>query len=221
MRFAVILVNSMQVSIVMRHMLRSMTTNPRPTRAEMLDVASAVFESADAVVLGEETAIGNFPIESVRTMASIITNAEEATHYYALHSFSRDFSAKPFTSLEASSYCLARMALDADVAAVVTFTANGSPAQICTKYRPPVPHFVATTEKDVAESANLYFGMRGCLLKSSKQSVHDSLSFVLSEARSQGLYSGGKVAVMHGHTNLFADQGGTLSIVDPGQPCAG
>lgn len=207
---------SMQVSIVTRHMLRSMVVNPRPTRAEMLDVASAVFESADALMLGEETAVGSFPIESVQTMASIIANAEEATHYYALHSCSRDFSAKPFTSLEASSYCLARMALDADVVAVVTFTARGGPAQICTKYRPPVPHFVATTDKDVAEAASLYFGMWGCVLNSSKDLVQDSLRFVLAEAKAQGLYSGGKVAIMHGQRTLSADQGAVLSIVDPG-----
>eukprot|EP00892_Ulva_mutabilis_P005713 jgi/Ulvmu1/3513/UM162_0020.1 len=210
-----------KVSIVTRHMLRSMVVNPRPTRAEMLDVASAVFESADAVVLGEETAVGSFPIDAVQTMASIITNAEEATHYYALHSFSRDFSAKPFTSLEASSYCLARMALDADVKAIVTFTASGGPAQICTKYRPPVPHFVATTDKHVAEAASLYFGMLGCMLKSSKGSVQESLALVLAEAKAQGLYSGGKVAVMHGHSDLFADQGGVLSIVDPDQFVSG
>lgn len=199
----------------MRHMLRSMVVNPRPTRAEMLDVAAAVFESADAVVLGEETAIGSFPIDSVQTMASIITNAEEATHYYALHSFTRDFSSKPFTSLEASSHCLARMALDADVTAVITFTANGSPAQICTKYRPPVPHFVATTNKDVAQAANLYFGMWGCCLKSSKESLMDSVKFVLAGAQAQGMYSGGRVGIMHGCDSLFADQGATLSILDP------
>lgn len=205
----------MQISIVMRHMLRSMVVNPRPTRAEMLDVASAVFESADAVVLGEETAVGSFPIESVQTMASIITNAEEATHYYALHSFTRDFSSKPFTSLEASSYCLARMALDADVTALITFTANGSPAQICTKYRPPVPHFVATSDKSVAQAASLYFGMWGCCLKSSKESLVESVKFVLAAAQAQGLYSGGRVGVMHGSGSLFADQGATLSILDP------
>lgn len=198
-------------------MLRSMVFNPRPTRAEMLDVASAVFESADAMVLGEETAIGSFPIDSVQTMSSIITNAEEATHYYALHSFARDFSSKPFTSLEASSYCLARMALDADVTAVITFTANGSPAQICCKYRPPVPHFVATSDKDLAEAVSLYFGMWGCCLKSSKESVEESVKFVLEAARAQGKYSGGRVGVMHGCDSLFADQGAKLCILDPAQ----
>ena len=89
----------------------------------------AVFESADALILGDETATGSFPEESVSTMASILTNAEDATHYYALHSFSRDFSAKPFSSAEGPAYCLARMANDASIAAVVTFTASGDPAQ--------------------------------------------------------------------------------------------
>ena len=97
-------------------------------------MAYAVFESADALILGEETATGSFPAESVSTMASILTNAEDATHYYALHSFSRDFSAKPFSSAEAPAYCLARMANDASIAAVVTFTASGDPAQTVCRY---------------------------------------------------------------------------------------
>lgn len=93
-----------------------------------------MFESADAVILGEETAIGSFPAESVSTMDTILKNAEDATHYYALHSFYRDFSAKPFSSAEAPAYCLARMANDASIAAVVTFTASGDPAQTVCRY---------------------------------------------------------------------------------------
>lgn len=96
--------------------------------------AASVFESADALILGEETAKGNFPSESISTMDSILKNAEDATHYYALHSFSRDFSAKPFSTADAPPYCLARMANDSTLAAVVTFTSSGDAAETVCRY---------------------------------------------------------------------------------------
>lgn len=198
-----------------------------------------MFESADALVLGEETATGSFPAESVSTMASILKNAEDATHYYALHSFSRDFSAKPFSSSDAPAYCLARMANDASISGVVTFTSSGDLAQtvsrcalsilccMCSdmtpepkfdsqalcRYRPPVPHIVATTNKALAQQCNLYFGMFSVLLPNAKLSVAEALKAVLESAKERGCYISGDVGVLHGAGNLFADQDGVLSII--------
>jgi pyruvate kinase len=173
-----------------------------------------VFESADALVLGEETATGSFPVDAITTMASIIRNAEEATHYYALHSYSRDFSAKPFTSCQAPAYSLARMAFDATISAVVTFTMDGEPAQIVSKFRPPVPHIVATANKSLASMANLCFGIFAVVLPSAKGQVHEMLRFVLKVAKEHGLYTTGDVGVLHGHGSvLFADQDSVVSIM--------
>lgn len=203
-----------------RQVLASMVQNPRPTRAEMTDVANAIFESADAIILGDETANGQFVVKAVETMASIARNAEEATNYYALHSFTRDFSSKPFTTLEAACSCLARTTADAAVSAVLTCTENGYPAQIVCKFRPQVPHIVLTSKRQLAAACSLYFGMVGVqlALESKSQaalSVEDAVKFAIAQATRRGAYTGGKVAVLHGTKTLSADDDGVLSVLDP------
>jgi pyruvate kinase len=201
-----------------------MVQNPRPTRAEMTDVANAIFESADAIMLGDETANGQFVVEAVEMMASIARNAEEATNYYALHCFTRDFSSKPFTTLEAVGSCLARTAADATISAVLTCTENGDAAEIVCKFRPQVPHIVLTSKPQLAAAYSLYFGMVGvhiapgslCIpLKDATLNLEDTLKFALDQAKHRGAYTSGKVAILHGATTLSADEDGVLSVLDP------
>lgn len=202
-------------------MLASMVHNPRPTRAEMTDVANAVFESADALMLGDETANGSFAAEAVETMASIARNAEEATNYYAVHSFSRDFSCKPFTTLEAAAASLARTAADTDVAAVLTCTENGNAAEVVIKFRPRVPHIVLTSKAHMAAAFGLYFGAVGLHMPSMAKNeepaaqLRGALVHALAQARKRGAYAGGRIAVLHGSSGLAADEQCMLSILDP------
>ena len=205
-----------QVSIVARQHLASMIANPRPTRAEMTDVANAVFDSADALTLGDETAAGAYPVQVVSTMAKIIANAEEATNYYATTSFIADFTAKPFDSMEAACSCLARASVDTDVAAVVTVTKTGVPAQTACKFRPAVPQLVISASQQVAAAQNLYFGCIGvhwAELEGGSPSVADALDFVRKAASQHGVQAGQHIAVLHGAGAPEADQVGVLSIV--------
>ena len=197
-------------------MLSSMGANPRPTRAEMTDVANAVFESADALMLGDETANGQFPAQAVAIMASIIANAEEATNYYAVHSFVRDMAAKPFTALEGACSSLARSAMDAAVCAVLTVTESGEAAEIVAKYRPSVPHLVVTSSAALAASFSLYFGAVGVHWDGASAEgadVSGALAAATRVAHARGLQLQGHVSVLHGRDSLAADDEGVLTIV--------
>ena len=211
----------LQVSMVARQMLASMEGNPRPTRAEMTDVANAVFESADALVLGDETATGKFPVDAVHTMARILANAEEATNYYAAHSFMRDMAAKPFNTLENTASCLSRTSMEADVCAVVTITQAGEVAQTVCKYRPQVPQLVLTTDAGLAAALGIYFGATGICWAGANgaiSQVHAAVKHAMDVAAERGIdmgkSTGRSVAVLHGREQLCADEEPVLSIVE-------
>ncbi len=134
--------------IVARHMLESMTSNPRPTRAEMTDVANAVIDSADCVMLCSETSSGNFPVECVQTMSRICRNAEGAMNFSVIHSFIRDYSAKPFNSLENAAVAMAAAATEANrVGLAVVFSNSGLAAGVVSKFRPAVPLVVVSAAR--------------------------------------------------------------------------
>jgi pyruvate kinase len=130
-------------------MLESMIENPLPTRAEMTDVANAVFDGADAVMLSGETANGSFPAEAVQTMAAITKNSEEGVNHLQRVTFIRDFTAKP-VSLTESVLCNAvETAQDILAGLIVVITEDGSAAQKASKYRPSVPVLVITESEQV------------------------------------------------------------------------
>jgi pyruvate kinase len=107
-------------------MLESMIENPLPTRAEMTDVANAVWDGTDAVMLSGETANGAFSVAAVQTMAAIASNAEVGVNYYQNFDFIRDFTDKPMSTVEAVVSCAAKDAIDVDATLIVVFTSNGA-----------------------------------------------------------------------------------------------
>jgi pyruvate kinase len=175
-------------------------------------VQNSVFESVDAVCLGAETASGDFPVEATQTMAHILADAEQATNYYALHSFIRDFSAKPFATIDAAACCLARTSMDTDIGLTVTFSASGSAAAIACKYRPSCTHVVVTSDPAVAASCSLFFGMLGCLWPD-MSSLAKGVDYAVQKAKDRKLYVSGRIAVMHGSTSVSADSDAALTVM--------
>lgn len=147
-----------KVVITATQMLDSMIHNPRPTRAEASDVANAVFDGTDAVMLSGETASGQYPIQAVEMMSAIIRQAEA---HMAEWGHSRD--CVPLESLQHDTYFLTRaareLAHDRNVAAIAAFTVSGRSAMLMSKLRPGVPILAFTPEEDTYHRLNLYWGV--------------------------------------------------------------
>jgi pyruvate kinase len=143
--------------ITATQMLVSMMSNPRPSRAEVTDVANAILDGTDAIMLSEETAIGNFPLEAVETMNRIAISAEGAIDYEKILS-ERSISVKP-TNADAISHATCQVALDLKVKAIVTFTFSGSTARMVSRYRPPVPIIAASTQDSTVKKLTLSWGV--------------------------------------------------------------
>ncbi|NOU92345.1 pyruvate kinase [Paenibacillus sp. LMG 31456] len=138
-------------------MLDSMQRNPRPTRAEASDVANAIFDGTDAVMLSGETAAGKYPIESVLTMAKISERAEAALEHREI--FIRQSNAQQKTVTEAISQAVASSALDLEARAILTATESGYTARMVSKYRPKAPIIAVTPIDHVLRRLSLVWGV--------------------------------------------------------------
>jgi pyruvate kinase len=143
--------------ITATQMLESMITNPLPTRAEASDVANAVFDGTDAVMLSAETAAGKYPIESVQMMDRIVREAE--THYLE---WGAEQHVHGFEHSDAASMARAAQALanDKNVTAVACFTMQGQTAWLMSKIRPRVPIMAFTPEQATYQRLSFIWGVR-------------------------------------------------------------
>lgn len=130
--------------ITATQMLDSMMRNPRPTRAEVTDVANAIYDGTDAIMLSGETAAGKYPIEAVKTMASIAKRTEETLDY---KNKARSKSIDEFTITNAISMSTCTTALNIDATAIITFTTTGNTAKMVSRFRPSCP-IIATTDNE-------------------------------------------------------------------------
>lgn len=140
--------------IVATQMLESMISAPRPTRAETSDVANAVFEGADAVMLSGETSVGQYPIESVETMSRIICSAEEAT-LQATHTIGR----VPETVGGAIARAAAEVGATVGAKALAAFTLSGETARRLSRYRSPIPLLAFTSVQATQGQLALVWGV--------------------------------------------------------------
>jgi pyruvate kinase len=151
--------NAMKIPVITAtQMLESMTVNPRPTRAEASDVANAIFDGTDAVMLSAETASGRYPEESVRMMARIISAAEISPRY-GWHGRNRRVVGGTLTVPESICESVAHMTEALNLAAIAVFTQSGSSARLISKYRPRVPVFAFSPLLEITRRTALYWGV--------------------------------------------------------------
>lgn len=191
-------------------MLESMTTKPRPTRAEITDVANAVLDGADCVMLSGETAKGDFPVDCVRTMATICREAESAICYSKLlDELRREVHLAPesgdsgdltsttaIAAVEASFRCHA--------AAIVVVTTSGKSARMIAAYRPACPIFAVTRDQQVARQLQLCRGINPVYYQESKlndwtEDMDKRIFYTFDHAREQNVCKvGDNVVVVTG-----------------------
>ncbi|MED3843762.1 pyruvate kinase [Geobacillus stearothermophilus] len=143
--------------ITATQMLDSMQRNPRPTRAEASDVANAIFDGTDAVMLSGETAAGQYPVEAVKTMHQIALRTEQALEHRDI--LSQRTKESQTTITDAIGQSVAHTALNLDVAAIVTPTVSGKTPQMVAKYRPKAPIIAVTSNESVSRRLALVWGV--------------------------------------------------------------
>lgn len=140
-----------KTAIVATQMLSSMVQAPFPTRAEASDIANAVYDGTDVVMLSDETTIGKYPIQAVQTLVDTIEETEKDYDYYKCYEpTANDIFANSAVNL--SHYL--------EDTAIVTFTSSGTTAKSVSKYRPSVPIYAVTHSDDVLRQVNMFWGVK-------------------------------------------------------------
>ena len=142
--------------ITATQMLDSMMRNPRPTRAEVTDVANAIYDGTDAIMLSGETAAGKYPVEAVKTMATIAKRTEETLDYDNLL---ENNSIKNETVTDAISHATCTTAVNLNASAIITSTSSGHTARMVSKCRPKCPIIATTHDEKVMRRLALTWGV--------------------------------------------------------------
>lgn len=194
--------------ITATQMLESMTQNPRPTRAEASDVANAIFDGTDAIMLSGETAAGKYPVVTVETMARIAARAEQAVDFEDL--LETRAAAIQRTVTDGISHAVCNVAQDLGVTAIVTATASGHTARMIAKYRPQVPVIAVTPNAKVLRKLALVWGVEPLLIGDVK-GTDEMIDTSVEAALSSGHISAGDLIIItagvpvgvHGTTNMM------------------
>ena len=142
--------------ITATQMLDSMIRNPRPTRAEVTDVANAIYDGTDAIMLSGETAAGKYPVEAVKTMATIAKRIEETLDY---DSILRSKGLNNTNVTDAISYATCTTAKSLNASGIVTSTSSGHTARMVSKFRPNTPIIAATPNEKTSRQLSLSWGV--------------------------------------------------------------
>ena len=144
--------------ITATQMLESMIANPSPTRAEASDVANAIIDGTDAIMLSGESAIGAFPIRAVEMMARIASEVEDAIEF-------KSYPAGDATDSHALSEAATAIARVIDLHGIAVLTTSGYTARLMAAERPKTPVFALTTDAGVYHSLNLFWGLKPLLIE--------------------------------------------------------
>ena len=176
-------------------MLESMITNPRPTRAEITDVANAIYDGTSAIMLSGETAAGKFPVESVQTMSTIAKTTEKNIDYKnQLHERESSYDVD-LNITNAISHATVTTAHDINAKAIITVTKSGTTARRISKFRPSCPILGGSTSKTVCRQMNLSWGVTPMLIEE-KNNSDELFKHAVDMAKQNGYVTDDDVVVI-------------------------
>ena len=190
--------------ITATQMLDSMIRNPRPTRAETSDVANAIIDGTDAIMLSAETASGDFPIESVETMVRIAKDVESAD----LRSAADGYFMAVTTTAQAVAEASCRTAATLKAKAIAVFTRSGSTAALISAFRPSIPIIAFTASLEIRRRLSIYWGVQ-CTNVGIMENTDQQISEVEKKMLATGFRNGDQVVITmglietRGSTNLM------------------
>ena len=198
-------------------MLESMVRSARPSRAEASDVACAVLDGADAVVLSNETANGVHPVAAVNILAKICSEAERCIDYKQTFNDIRLYTTAPLGTAEAIASSAVSTVLDLNIDLIIVVSETGSIARLVSKYRPPVPILACSAVNSVIRNLQAVRGVWGHKLsgESKDKLGGDIVPTVIKAAKENHLVkSGGKVVVIQALQEDTPDESNVMKIVD-------
>ena len=174
-------------------MLDSMMVNPRPTRAEISDVANAIYDGTSAIMLSGETAAGAYPVEALKTMSAIAERTENEPHYRDERF--KDAAHGQISVSDATAHAACLTALDVNAAAIVTVSESGNTARLLSKYRPTQPIIACVMNEQVQRQLSLSWGITSLLMGPAK-STDELIEMSTALAQKNGYLHNGELAVV-------------------------
>jgi len=190
-----------KIVITATEMLESMIRNPRPTRAEISDVANAVYDGTSAIMLSGETAIGKYPVQTLKAMAKIAEETEQNINYEKRF---RDMEFTIADMTDAVSHAACSLAMDIDATVIVSCTLSGITARMISRFRPPIDIMALTPYETTRRKLALSWGVHP-LIATEMSGTDELLDMAQRVATAQcGLVNGDRIVITGGMTNAIS-----------------
>ena len=193
--------------ITATQMLDSMIRNPRPTRAEVTDVANAIYDGTDAIMLSGETAAGKYPVEAVKVMASIAKRIEETLNYEEIL---KERNLKGSTVTDAISYATCTTAVELNASAIVSSTSSGYTARMVSKFRPKTPIIAATDSDRTRRQLALSWGVYS-VHSSKAENTDEVIEYSINAAKESEYINQGELVVVT--AGVPVGESGTTNLI--------
>jgi len=183
-------------------MLESMVSKPRPTRAEGSDVANAVLDGADCVMLSGETAKGEYPVQALQIMHYICKEAETAFFHSKYFEEVIKLTSRPTDPSNTIAIAATSAAVSVCASAIILLTTSGRSAQLCSRYKPPIPIIAVTRYEQVARQLHLYRGVFPLFFKKAERhpdwaiDVDDRINYGIDVGKNRGFIHKGDFIVI-------------------------